>query len=125
MNKAANNKSEKGCWAEFLARWYLRLHGYHILYKNYVIGKLRHVGVGEVDIIACRGKMLVFAEVKSRRNLKKAAYAITPRQRQRLTRAALAFLQKHSQYAGYQVRFDAVLIGRTFFIKHIPDAWRP
>lgn len=126
MNNAlSKNNRRRGRWAEFLACWYLRLHGYRVLYRNYAVRSRQHAGAGEVDIIACRKKMLVFAEVKTRRSLQKAAYAVTPRQKQRLTRAALSFLQLHPQYAGYQIRFDAVLVRLPLTVKHIPDAWRP
>ena len=114
---------QRGKRAEFLARWYLRLHGYRILCQNYVTWC--RAGAGEVDIIANRGKTLVFVEVKSRKNLEKAAFAIKPQQRQRLMRAALCFLQDNPSYGTYDVRFDAVLVCLPFRVKHIPDAWRP
>ncbi len=113
---------QRGKRAEFLARWYLRLHGYRILYQNYTF---RQYAAGEVDIIANRGKTLVFAEVKSRQNPEKAAYAIKHQQRQRLIQSAACFLQEHPQYETYHIRFDAVLVCFPFYVKHIPDAWRP
>lgn len=119
----ALNKPGRG--AEFLARCYLRIHGYQILHQNYVVKIRRHVGAGELDIIARRGKILAFVEVKSRSSYEKALYAVKPRQRQRLIRAAQCFLQDYPQYAEYNLRFDAVLVYPPFRIKHIPDAWRP
>ena len=49
---------EKG---ERLACWYLRLRGYRILKRNYLCP------VGEIDIIARKGGVLVFVEVRTRR----------------------------------------------------------
>ena len=76
------NNYRSGKWAEFLARLYLRLHGYQIVAKNIIVG--RGTTAGEIDIIACKHKCLVFVEVKKRRTLDEAAYAITLKQRQRL-----------------------------------------
>ena len=42
----------------------------------------------------------------------------------RIWRAAEAFLQKHPQYAAFDVRFDAVTVCLPFKIRHLPDAFR-
>ena len=98
----------KGHWAEFLARLLFRLKGYRIVAVNYVTG--RGTNAGEVDFVACRQNVIVFVEVKQRSSLEKAAYAVKPRQQRRIWRAAEAFLQKHPQYAAFDVRFDAVTV---------------
>ena len=51
------NKKQTGNFAEFMARVYLRLKGYHILEKNYITG--RGTTAGEIDIIALK-KMFLF-----------------------------------------------------------------
>src|SRR5258707_15299491 len=63
-----------GISAEARACAYLILKGYRILAKRY---RTPH---GEVDVIARRGRALVFVEVKARATLDDAAYAVTPRQ---------------------------------------------
>src|SRR5574344_869723 len=100
--------NQRGKIAEFIARTLLRIKGYKIIERNYMTGKGTHAG--EVDIIACKHKVLVFVEVKKRLNLELAAYAISQHQKQRLINAANAFLKKHPSYNSYDVRFDAVLI---------------
>ena len=115
------NSYRSGKWAEFLARLYLRLHGYRIAAKNIVVG--RGTSAGEIDIIACKNKCLVFVEVKQRRTLDEAAYAITAKQRQRLIKGAEVFAGNHPEYKGYDIRFDAVLIKLPFSIKHLQNAW--
>lgn len=112
----------KGHWAEFLARLLFRLKGYRIVAVNYVTG--RGTNEGEVDFVACRQNVIVFVEVKQRSSLEKAAYAVKPRQQRRIWRAAEAFLQKHPQYAAFDVRFDAVTVCLPFKIRHLPDAFR-
>lgn len=115
------NNYHSGHWAEFLALAYLRLHGWRKVAANYVTG--RGTGAGEIDLIVTRGHTLVFVEVKKRSSLENAAYAIEPRQQARIRRAAEAFLASHSQYAGFDVRFDAVLVKLPLHISHIVDAF--
>ncbi len=107
--------------AEFLAQNYLRLKGFRIVAGNYITG--RGTNAGEVDIIAARANLLIFVEVKKRSDLNKAAYAVSLRQQQRIICGAKAFLQKNPQYAGYDFRFDAVLVAFPLQIKHIENAW--
>ena len=64
----ANNDGKA---AEFLARLYLRCKGYHIIAANVITGK--GTNAGEIDIIARRRKLIIFAEVKKRRTIEKAA----------------------------------------------------
>ena len=115
----SNNKS--GYAAECLARCFLRLKGYRILAKNYVTG--RGTNAGELDIVARKGKTLVFIEVKKRRNLEEAAEAIFETQKQRISKGAEAFLKHHPNYQNHDVRFDAILVKLPFEIRHIENAW--
>lgn len=115
------NNYARGKYAEFLARCYMRLHGFGIVAKNYVSG--RGTTAGEIDFIAKRGNLLVFVEVKQRSSLDNAAYAISPTQQQRLIRGAKNFIKNHQQYRGCDLRFDAVLVALPFSIRHIENAW--
>ena len=114
------NKKQTGNFAEFMARVYLRLKGYHILEKNYITG--RGTTAGEIDIIALKKNVLVFVEVKNRKTLENALYAIKPQQQKRIINAAKFYLAKHSLYKKYDVRFDAVFVS-GFKLKHILNAW--
>ena len=97
----------------------LRLKGYRILVRDF------RVPVGEIDLVARRGRALAFVEVKARASRAKAAEAITPRQRQRIERAARAFLQQHPGLATLRPRFDAILMVPWRLPHHLPAAWRP
>lgn len=110
-----------GHLAEYMAQWYMRLHGYHILAANVVTGRGTHAG--EVDFIAKRGKTLIFAEVKKRSTMERAAYAITPQQQQRIRKGAQAFIKRNPKYQEYNIRFDAILITFPCTIEHIKNAW--
>lgn len=95
-----------GLWSEFLARWYLRFHGYSILKSRYITGK--NTNRAEIDIIAKHKNTIVFVEVKNRQSVDAAWAAITPAQSARLRRAAETFLiNKH--WMG-DARFDVIVV---------------
>ena len=104
--------------AERLAGWWLRLKGYRILARGF------RVPAGEIDLIVRRGRTLAFVEVKARADLADARQAVTPRQRRRNARAATAFLQRRTELAGLDARFDVVLLAPGRLPRHVPDAWR-
>ena len=110
-----------GHFAEKIALLYLMLKGYRPVAMNYITG--RGTGASEVDLIVQKAKILVFVEVKKRKDLMTSAEAITPKIQRRLARAAQAFLTKHQKFATHQVRFDAVLFDKGFWPHHIPNAW--
>ncbi|CAA7621318.1 YraN family protein [Magnetospirillum sp. SS-4] len=113
----------RGRMAEFLAAAWLRLKFYRILARGVSGG--RGSGAGEIDIVARRGRIIAFVEVKSRHTLAEAADSLGPAQRRRIERAAGAFLARRPHLAGLHVRFDAVLVAPGRLPRHIPDAWRP
>jgi putative endonuclease len=125
MSREERGRSARraGKLAEEAAVWLLRLKGYAILERGYAAG--RGSGAGEVDIIARRGRGLVFAEVKSRPSRGEAAHAIQPRQRARIERGAEAWLQAHPSLAGLDIRFDALFVSPLRPPQHLEDAWRP
>lgn len=95
-----------GLFSEFLARWFLRLHGYRILQNRYITGK--NTNRAEIDIIARHKHTIVFIEVKCRQSIDAAWDAITPVQSARLRRAAETYLiNKH--WTG-NARFDVIVV---------------
>jgi putative endonuclease len=108
-----------GMFAEALCRWALRLKGYRILAARY------QSPLGEIDIVAQKGNILAVIEVKARPTEREAIEAILPRQRQRLQRAALDFLGRHSNFNNHTLRFDVMLVSPRRWPVHIKDAWRP
>lgn len=95
-----------GLFSEFLARWYLRFHGYRILKNRYVTGK--NTNRAEIDIIAKKHNTIVFIEVKKRNSVNLAWDAITPHQSQRLRRAAETYLI-NKKWTG-DARFDVIIV---------------
>jgi putative endonuclease len=108
-----------GRLAETLCALSLRLRGYRILAR-----RLR-TPVGELDIVARRGRLLVFVEVKARATLALAAESIAARQRLRVERAAGAYLALNPGLADLDMRFDAMLVAPRRWPRHVVDAWRP
>ncbi len=108
-----------GLRAEALAALFLQLKGYRILARRM---KTR---AGEIDLVARRGRCLVFVEVKARGDMLAAADALLMRQRARLARAAELFVSTRPAFADHDMRFDVVLIAPRSWPRHLPDAWRP
>ena len=113
----------RGKAAETLAALWLRLKLYRILARGTVTG--RGSGAGEVDLVAKRGNVLAFVEVKARPTLAEAAESLGLSQRRRIERAAAAFLARRPDLAGCALRFDVVLVAPGRWPRHILDAWRP
>jgi len=108
-----------GLRAEAWAALLLQLKGYRI------IARRMKTRVGEIDLVARRGKLIVFVEVKARADMAAAADALLMRQRARLVRAAALFISTRPALAGHDMRFDVVLVAPRSFPRHLPDAWRP
>lgn len=104
--------------AESLCRLALRLRGYR------VVAVRARTPAGEIDIVARRGLVLAIVEVKARADADAAAGALSRRQRDRLTRAAAAFLGRRPELSGLAVRFDLMLVSPWRWPRHLPDAWR-
>jgi len=104
-----------GLFAEWLARMFLRFHGFRIISSRYITGRNTHRA--EIDIIAKRGNLIVFIEVKSRKTMAAAWGAITPTQERRLRLAAEGFLVK-KRWRG-DARFDVIIVNglRVHWIK--------
>lgn len=107
----------RGLFTETKAAFYLRFKGYRILETRF------KTSFGEIDIIARKGNMLVFVEVKLRKTEDAAAEAIHARNQGRIRDAALLYLQKHPEYSQMDMRFDALIMGRASPFRHIEDAW--
>ena len=107
-----------GVWAEWYGSLWLRHKGYKILKRRF------KTPVGEIDLVAQKGTILAFVEVKYRPSLDEAAFAITPHQRQRIERAAQYYLALHPAVSRFDLRFDAILITPKGRLKHIKNAWQ-
>lgn len=108
---------QTGLSAESRAAAWLIAKGYRILARRY------RTPYGEIDIVARRRNLLAFVEVKARATLDDAAYAVTPRQQQRIIDAASAWLMAHPEHASFDLRFDAMLIAPGRLPRHLTGAF--
>jgi putative endonuclease len=78
----------------------------------------------ELDLVARRGRTLVFCEVKSKAGTRfgDPLEMITPVKVARVQRAATAWLARNPRHAGLAVRFD-VIAERAGRIEHVPHAF--
>jgi putative endonuclease len=90
--------------AEFLARLWLRLSGWRILASSYAAQG------GEIDLVARRGELVIFVEVKARSERDLALVAIDGTKVQRISKAARHWLIHHPSHQGCSFRGDAVLM---------------
>ena len=89
-----------------------------------MLGQRVRTAAGEIDVIATRDGLLVFAEVKSRADLASAAQALGARQRARLLLAAEIWMGEHSGHGTAGVRFDVFLVDPAGRMRRIADAFR-
>jgi putative endonuclease len=107
----------RGRRAETIAAWWLRLHGWSILAKR------ARVAGGEVDLVARRGHVLAFVEVKQRASDLAAAWSLDAHRLRRVAAAAEQLAVRFAR-AGDIVRIDALYIVPRRLPRHLPDVWR-
>lgn len=113
IRQAAERRGRRG---EAIAAWWLRLHGWRI------VARRARTPVGEVDLVARRGRTLAFVEVKARGSEAELALAIDERRLRRVAAAANALAPRHAR-PGDSIRIDVVLIARGGWPRHIPNVW--
>ena len=103
---------------ERLAGWWLRLKGWHILDRRV------RTPAGEVDIVARRGTLVAFVEVKMRATPAELDHAIDERRLARVA-AAAEYLMPRYATAGEDIRVDVLLLAPGTRPRHIENAWMP
>jgi len=106
-----------GLSAESRAAALLMLKGYRVVARRF------RGPIGEIDIVARRGRHLVFVEVKARDSHDDAAEAITPEQQRRIVAAAQAWLVRYPADLARDIRFDAILVAPRRWPRHISAAF--
>lgn len=116
LNKRQAEKHGKT--AEMLAALLLRIKGYSVKNQRF------RTPAGEIDIVAQKGNLIAFIEVKARRDTATALESITHKQRERIENAAQLWLQQHASQ-NFAVRFDVITVAPKQLPTHMMDAWRP
>ena len=101
-------RQESGRRAEELAAQFLRTARCEILETNF------RRRLGELDIVARHGSVLILVEVRTRATSAYggAAASVDRRKQQRIIRAAGQLLQQRRNLAALPVRFDVIIVTR-------------
>jgi putative endonuclease len=113
-SRRRRDAERRGQRGEDWAAWLLRLKGYRILARRV------RTPLGEIDIIARRGRVTAFVEVKARPSLDAAMAAVTPWQARRIRDACRWWI------AGRVIaecRFDFILVAPYQIPLHIENAF--
>lgn len=118
MTKSRQNLGKFG---EARAAEYLLEFGYAILEKNV------RTPYGEIDIVAAKGSLTAFVEVKTRRThtFGYPEESITELKQERMTLSAQAYLQTHPELDGeWQIDVIAIQVQNPQSVKvvHFPNA---
>jgi putative endonuclease len=94
----------KGHRGERLAALALMLKGYRILARRH------RTKLGEIDLIARRGDLVLIVEVKARQTLTEAMEALSRTSERRIEAAADLWLARQPDYGRLSIRFDMVAV---------------
>ncbi len=112
-----------GDQGEELAAQHLQRTGWMILDRNFRMGRK------EIDLVARRGEVVAFVEVKTRAGLGYGhpLEAITWKKRREIQQVAAAWIDRKGR-PGDLYRFDAVAVqvggSEPPIVEHVEDAWR-
>lgn len=110
---------------EDAAYFYLRRRGYVVVARRWSAGNVP----GDLDLIAWRGPMLCFIEVKTRtaRDMTPAEAAVDEHKRKTLRRLARQYIRQLPNERAPQARFDVISVyltaGRKAEIEHFENAF--
>lgn len=116
MTVSRKQRERGGRRAETIAAWWLRLKGWKILAR-----RLR-IPLGEVDIVARRGRTVAFVEVKARSTAADVALALDEYRLRRVAAAAGALAHRFARQ-GDDIRIDAIFIVPRRFPRHMANVW--
>lgn len=116
MRWTSKNTYKTGVWAEYYAALRLMMKGYRILNFRY------KTKVGEIDIIAKKGRIIAFIEVKYRQSLDDGVTAVSPQSQGRIRRAGEYFILGN-RFESHTLRFDVVAINTKLRMRHIENAF--
>lgn len=108
---------------EALAAEHLARAGWTVTHRNFRMGRK------EIDLVARRGEVVAFVEVKTRSGLGYGhpLESVTWKKRREIQQVAAAWIDRFGR-AGDVYRFDAVSVlvpaGQAPVIDHVEDAWR-
>lgn len=110
-------REAKGRRGEWLAAWYLRATGWRILARRVRTPR------GEVDLVARRGRLVAFVEVKWRARAADLDFAIDAWRLRRVAAAAEVIAPRYAG-PGDDLRIDVILLAPGCWPRRIANAWQ-
>lgn len=107
----------RGWLAEYRAAVFLLAKGYRILAMRY------RCKAGEIDIIARKKDLVIFVEVKARRQEATAIDAVGADTQRRIHSASLIWLSKQAHAELLSLRYDIVAVLPWRLPRHFADAF--
>lgn len=107
----------RGHLSEYLAALYLLMKGYRIAAFRY------RTKLGEIDIIARKGDLAVFVEVKARRDERGAVDAVSYTAQKRIRDASDLWLARQPDNHRLSQRYDIVAVLPGRLPRHFPNAF--
>ncbi|PNU04870.1 YraN family protein [Novosphingobium guangzhouense] len=118
MSDRRRRAEQRGRRGEWIAGVWLWLTGWRI------VGRRVKTRIGEVDLVARRGRTVCFVEVKWRASRADLATAIDARRLQRVADAARLIAPRYAR-PGDDQRIDVILIAPGCRPRRITNAWQP
>ncbi len=116
-SRSRRRAHRRGQWSEYIAALWLMTKGYRIV-------AIRHrTPLGEIDLIALKKDLAVMVEVKARRQLDDAVFAVTNTAQNRIRSAADLWLAGQPAERRLSIRFDIVAIMPWRLPVHLVDAF--
>ena len=107
----------KGRRAEYFAALALMLKGYRIVSLRY------KMAVGEIDLVARKGDLVAFVEVKARRDLASGVDAVSYPAQRRIAAAGELFISRQKDSTRLSWRHDIVVVSPWRWPIHLEDAF--
>lgn len=108
---------QRGRRAEMLVAFNYLLRGYQILARRV------KTPLGEIDVVARKGPLIVLIEVKARQDEAAAIFAVSAGARRRIEGAGRLYLARRQEFATFGLRYDIAAV-RGLHVCLIRDAWR-
>lgn len=116
MNRQKAERSGRD--GEARAALWLRAKGWRVLDRRV------KTPAGEIDLVAKRGKLVAFVEVKWRQKSDELDHAIDQHRLARVAAATEAVAHRYTT-ENEDIRIDVILLAPGTFPRHIADAWQP
>ncbi|MCH4151692.1 MAG: YraN family protein [Sphingobium sp.] len=117
MKSPARLAAEKrGRQGERIAAWWLRLKGWQIVARRV------RTRAGEIDLIARRGSLVIFVEVKARATEAELDLAIDERRLSRVAAAAESVAHTYLR-PGDDMQIDVMLLAPGRIPRHLSNVW--